>query len=627
MTSLAEGSDRDPSELSFARAVDAILHRGHSRPSASLHAFVDDEEETPEQRVFLEPQYPIEVLTAASWPPVAYARDLVQNFNELVSASVFILGEAETEGLLQSVYNSGGRAAPRTSVCQLCMIFALVTQVTNPERSASTFWFENGRRYLDELLNDIGEGNLWTARVFIMICLFYIRHKRTAAHIYLELAIRAAKHHQGALQGDEHSRLYYTLVMVDRYLSPMLGKPFIILDSEASVHMQLLMETSPGNLALRDCIALLSFIGGRLLDRVYSASVALPSDPAVYEACAGELERCLEKFTPALQDLIRTASTRLPPFNIEIYRVQILYHSTSIAMYRPALEQCVLQIPTFHDSHHLSISPAVAYFANICINAAWDVLQMCFSYDQQGVPYGLFGVSVSVIFQAFLVMTLAAIRQTFSGEGSYAETIHQHPGSPITGIDMAVTLLERHAVTSDTAKLYAKVSRSMRRLLQNFLASGDQDKGKGRGTPSGSYAEALNQGNQEIQSGSGFSSVPSMDQPRSYPYFEEYQAHEPINPDAGTHTGMSGFAQIPSYNEGSTLQPFISESFGLHSGPSLASTVHWQESRVPLHQSIKLVTQSSTTFLQAQRPGPGHQPTDPQAREDSELPNRPPRRK
>lgn len=180
----ADPTVRDSSDLSFARTVDGILRGGHFRPSISLHAFVDDQEEPPGQQIFRDPQPPIEVLTSSSWPSIAYARELIRCFNRDINACMFVIGESVIEDLLQSVYSAGPQSAPRISICQLCMVFALGAQAIG-NREVGIFWFENGRRYLDELLNDVGERNLWTARVFFMVAMFYCAHKRTAARIYL----------------------------------------------------------------------------------------------------------------------------------------------------------------------------------------------------------------------------------------------------------------------------------------------------------------------------------------------------------------------------------------------------------------------------------------------------------
>lgn len=180
----ADPTVRDASDLSFARTVDGILRGGQFRPSVSLHAYVDDQEEPPGQQIFRDPQPPIEVLTSSSWPSISYARELVRCFIRDINNSMFVIGESEIEGLIQSVYRAGPQSAPRISICQLCMIFALGAQAID-NREASIFWFENGRRYLDELLNDVGERNLWTARVFFMVSMYYCANKRTAARIYL----------------------------------------------------------------------------------------------------------------------------------------------------------------------------------------------------------------------------------------------------------------------------------------------------------------------------------------------------------------------------------------------------------------------------------------------------------
>ena len=116
---------------------------------------------------------------------IEHARLQINAFKKSVNTFLSIYSESEIEDILLSAYY-GLEPAPRTVICQLCMIFALGDQSSNQQnQSSSIFWFENGRRYLDEILNDSGDTPLWTFRVYLMVAIYYITRKRTAARHYI----------------------------------------------------------------------------------------------------------------------------------------------------------------------------------------------------------------------------------------------------------------------------------------------------------------------------------------------------------------------------------------------------------------------------------------------------------
>ncbi|KAH0562453.1 hypothetical protein GP486_002856 [Trichoglossum hirsutum] len=188
-SSLSESEPLFASEISFIQFVSNFLNGGSNEPTQSLQSFIDSQEDSPGGQSFLECQPPLEVLTPSSLPTIELARVLVGTFNNLVNKFLPIFSEGETERLLNTVY-SGLQPAPRTVICQLCMIFALGDQASNQEtRSLSIFWFENGRRYLDEILNDAGETPLWTLRVYLMVAIYYISRKRNASRHYIGIGL------------------------------------------------------------------------------------------------------------------------------------------------------------------------------------------------------------------------------------------------------------------------------------------------------------------------------------------------------------------------------------------------------------------------------------------------------
>jgi hypothetical protein len=224
------------SELSFVQLVSGLLNGRSNKPTNSLSSFIDGQEGIPEEHSFLESHPPLEVLTSSSFPTIELARVLVRAFNKLVNTFLPIFKEDETEDFLRSVYG-GLQPAPRTVICQLCMIFALGDQASNQQnRLLSIFWFENGRRYLDEILNDSRETPLWAFRVYLMVAIYYISRKRNASRHYvgmscpfhiakirsdkrrIELAVGLARSHPELVQANQEPYLGCTLVILDRYI-------------------------------------------------------------------------------------------------------------------------------------------------------------------------------------------------------------------------------------------------------------------------------------------------------------------------------------------------------------------------------------------------------------------------
>jgi hypothetical protein len=177
---------RGSSEIHLTNFVNSMLRSGlgGAVPSTALFGFVDAAEPIDNQRGALQGHPPIKVLDASSYPQIEYAKTLIKAFQLHLNNLLFVIDEQELENLVNELYFQ--ESPSRSSICQLCMIFALGEQILNhSNRALSIFWFENGRRYLDEILNDSGQGDLWTIRVYLMIALYYMSHKRNAAKTYL----------------------------------------------------------------------------------------------------------------------------------------------------------------------------------------------------------------------------------------------------------------------------------------------------------------------------------------------------------------------------------------------------------------------------------------------------------
>ncbi|KAI9709624.1 MAG: hypothetical protein M1812_007673 [Candelaria pacifica] len=600
----ADPTVRDSSELSFARTVDGILQGGQFRPSVSLHAYVDDQEEPPGQQIFRDPQPPIEVLTSSSWPSISYARELVRCFNRDINSSMFIIGESEIEGLIQSVYGAGPQSAPRISICQLCMIFSLGAQAID-NRDATIFWFENGRRYLDELLNDVGERNFWTARVFFMVSMYYCAHKRTAARIYLELAVRAAQHHKGDLTVGEEYLLWRTLIMLDRYLSQILGKTFIIADSDARLYMQPLIDGEAGQLSLRDGINLLMFITGRLVTSIYPTKMADPPPTSIYESCARQLNDWMKMVRPEFANLLGSAAGALPTWNIQIYRALATYYYTGMIVYRPALEQLVLHVVgiTQVDGSLATISQ----YAERCVRFAREMIHVTHGYLRQGDLVKPTAMSVYIIFQAFLVTVLDATHRAHADETSNAGDQFRGSSSPLLDLDMAIIVLESYAGGNTTATLCSKVCRSMRRNLQSYVAGQLGGKGKGLASAAGSqYAQSADAtgfapsgridqdqvsalfAGQEFDYPSGFDGTPQgSEDPFNLVSLDHFDPNFVPNPSLGWGTlpfdpDVAGFLDPSnlalSGNLGQQAQPSDSTPHAQHQNPSASQRQSGQSS-------------------------------------------------
>ncbi|KAI9749626.1 MAG: hypothetical protein M1835_001514, partial [Candelina submexicana] len=533
----ADPTIRDSSDLSFARTVDGMLQGGQFRPSVSLHAYVDGQEEPPGQQIFRDPQPPIEVLTSSSWPSISYARELVQCFLRDINTSIFIIGESEIEGLIQSVYGAGPQSAPQISICQLCMVFALGAQAID-NREASIFWFENGRRYLDELLNDVGERNLWTARVFFMVSMYYCAHKRTAARIYLELAVRAAQHHKMDLKVEEEYLLYRTLTFLDRYLSQLLGKSYIIADSSAALYMQPLMDSEAGRLEARDGMNLLMFVTGRLVTSIYPTKIAEPPSISAYETCARELNKWMNMLRPELASFLSNAADPLPSWDIRLYRAFATYCYTRIVVYRPALEQLVLHVLNITQIDGRGLVHQVAtrrnltdFSASNSVKSAHEMIQVTHGYLRQGDLVRP-AMSVYTIFQAFLVLVLDAAVRAHASESDASGSQSGSSDGSMADLNMAVTILERYATISVTATLCSKVCRSMRRNLQMSMAGLLASKGKGLASVVGGHfgqsdqatASALSVQAGQQQPSATFYATSNLDYPAAFDTGQQFSA-------------------------------------------------------------------------------------------------------
>jgi len=256
--------------------------------------------------------------------------------------------------------------------------------------------------------------------------------------------------------------------MVDRYLSPMMGEDFAISDRDALRYMEPIIATQAGELTVRDCISLLSFVGGRLIDIVYPTHRTRPFEPQTYIYCAHELDTWAAKIPPVYRHIIQPSSDNLPSFSLECYRAQTAYSNLQMVLYRPVLEHLILHIVGGLDDNNATASSpqTIDFFAEQCVKAAWNHLQVSFVYYRQGVVARASVISIYATFQAFLIMVLDNIRranQHFTSSESVGPPDLKDPAAAMT---IAVTLLEHHAPINDTAKLYAKVCRSIRRRSQ-----------------------------------------------------------------------------------------------------------------------------------------------------------------
>jgi hypothetical protein len=181
----SDAEPRSASEMSFLQLVNNLLQGRSNETTDSLLSFIDDQEDSLKEHSFLQCHPPIEVLTPSSFPTIEYAWMLIHAFNKLVNAFLFIISKTDTEVLVQIVYNDL-QSASRTAICQLCMIFALGDQALSQKtRSSSIFWFDNGRRYLDETLDESEDTALWTFRVYLMMAIYYISRRRNASTQYI----------------------------------------------------------------------------------------------------------------------------------------------------------------------------------------------------------------------------------------------------------------------------------------------------------------------------------------------------------------------------------------------------------------------------------------------------------
>ncbi|KAI9772679.1 MAG: hypothetical protein M1840_000274 [Geoglossum simile] len=561
------------SELSFIQLVSSLLDGRSDKPTNSLSSFIDGQEGVQEEHSFLESHPPLEVLTPSSFPTIELARVLVRSFNEFVNKFLPIFSENETKGLLISVYG-GLQPVPRTVICQLCMIFALGDQASNQQnRSSSIFWFENGRRYLDEILNDSGEAPLWTLRVYLMVAVYYISRKRNASRHYVELAVGLTRSHPELVQVGQEPYLGCTLVILDRYLSIFLGRKCLIPGAEACHCVQEVSPVLEHSIPKR--FASLSFIAGQILEEVYPSHQIRSS---VYEGYLQQLDLWVESLPVSLRVLLQTGSIELSSgmpqqgFDGDGLNTQLAYLTVRMLLSRPLLVRSVIETRGRSDHHSPDAGVAAsmtAKFAGICAQSAMEYIRISDTHFvnkklQTGCWFLIHGV-----FNAFLVVVLEALRQA---------RLEGHSIGRSGGLDqvrmaitISVSLLEYHSEVNEAASLYLKVVRSLDRSLSRVLAT--KTSGFGHGSELTSGADPL----------------PLQNNGPQYGWLE--QQPEPQPQPLGVFVGSPGL-QTDNASENSNYLTFRGEQeLGhYHTAPlgySHTSTIpNWQSPEFGVDESI-----------------------------------------
>ncbi|KAI9780528.1 MAG: hypothetical protein M1839_006646 [Geoglossum umbratile] len=470
-SSSLESEPHFASELSFVQLVSGLLNGRSNKPTNSLSSFIDDQEGILEGHSFLESHPPLEVLTSSSFPTIELARVLVRAFHKLVNTFLPIFKEDETEDFLLNVYG-GLQPAPRTVICQLCMIFALGNQASNQQnRSLSIFWFENGRRYLDEILNDSREAPLWAFRVYLMVAIYYISRKRNASRHYVELAVGLARSHPELVQVNQEPYLGCTLVILDRYLSIFLGRRCLIPAAEASHCVQEGLPTL--NYSTSKRFASLSFIAGQVLEEVYPSHQIRSS---VYEGYLQQLDSWVESLPANLRIFLQTGPMGLSTGMQEDFEGDLNTHlahlTVRMLLSRPLLVRSVMETRGRSDNSSLDTSVAAsmtAKFAGICVQSSMEYIRTSYRYFldeklQAGCWFHIHGA-----FNAFLVVVLEALRQgKLEGHSAGGPGESVQVRVPIT---TSISLLEYYSKVNDAAGLYLKVARSLDQSLSRILAA------------------------------------------------------------------------------------------------------------------------------------------------------------
>ncbi|KAH0544597.1 hypothetical protein FGG08_001246 [Glutinoglossum americanum] len=477
----SESEPRFASEISFLQLVSNLLNGRSNEPTHSLSSFIDSQEHIPEWQSFLERHPPLEVLTPSSFHTIELARVLVRAFNKLVNAFLPIFSETESESLLDSVY-SGLQPPPRSAICQLCMVFALGDQASNQQtRSLSIFWFENGRRYLDEILNDSGEAPLWTFRVYLMVAIYYIGRKRNASRHYVEIAVGLARSHSEIFQVNKEPYLGCTLTILDRYLSIFLGRRCLIPLAEATFYVQ--GESPMLESSIPQRFARLSLIAGQILEEVYSS---LQIRYNTYEGYLQQLDSWAESL-PANQGVLLQTGPSGPSrmatredFEGEGLNTHLAFLTVKILLSRPLLIRSVTEMQGRSDHSSDSATAATGADTPFSIQSAMEYVSISYTHFvdkklQMGCWFFIHGV-----FNAFLVVVLQALRQWKLGGDSIGRSGDMDQVQ--SAITSSITLLEYHSKVNEIASLYLKVARSIGRSLGRFLANKDSEFGQSSGS-------------------------------------------------------------------------------------------------------------------------------------------------
>jgi hypothetical protein len=96
----------------------------------------------------------------------------------------YICKRNEVQEQLDLMYGDGGQVS-LAWFCQMFLIFAVGVQFDDVDEEEGAAYYELGRKYMDEALDEDPENNLWVVRAMLLICFYQPPAKWTTLWIYL----------------------------------------------------------------------------------------------------------------------------------------------------------------------------------------------------------------------------------------------------------------------------------------------------------------------------------------------------------------------------------------------------------------------------------------------------------
>lgn len=133
----------------------------------------------------------IEYLSRRNFPSHQRAQHLKDRFLERVNSVLFVFEPNELEDGVNVIYSQLDSTLGSWR-CQICLAFALAAQSCDSlqENEQAFMWYENGRRYLDDLVEEKG-GELLAMRGLLLMAIYLIPDKKQACKLYLGSSIQS----------------------------------------------------------------------------------------------------------------------------------------------------------------------------------------------------------------------------------------------------------------------------------------------------------------------------------------------------------------------------------------------------------------------------------------------------